>query len=174
MQWAKNKLRFEIFSQIVSLYELRASKTQKPTDETRAAMADDAYKAAVLYTDVFIVHESTVKRTSRKKVSETEDLLETRIAFNKARTIYPGKKRGNETEFAEFIKKHKDHKRVAPLLFKQLSRQIERRDYLVNNTNEFVASWANFSTWISQRRWEEYVADVNVKKGKSQTQPNVF
>jgi len=81
---------------------------------------------------------------------------EEKEVFDIFRKSYPGTKRGNEIEFANFIKKYKDWKEVLPLLSERLNYQIEarqvRKDY-----KRFTPPWKNMQTWINNRCWEEYI-----------------
>jgi hypothetical protein len=65
--------------------------------------------------------------------------------FDKFRTRYPGKrKKGNETEFTNFIKKHSDWKDVLPLL--------EKHSLVFDVSDEkYIPS---LSKWINNRDWE--------------------
>jgi hypothetical protein len=75
--------------------------------------------------------------------------------FEQARKIYPGTKRGCETEFANF-EKHKDWKKVLPLLKPAIEKQIEwRRESKAANI--WVPKWKNFQTWINNRCWEDEI-----------------
>lgn len=73
--------------------------------------------------------------------------------FNKARVSYPGTKKGNETEFKNFIK-HKDWKTVLLVLSAAIENQKKIR-VTKTQRSEFVAPWKNFQTWINGRCWEE-------------------
>jgi hypothetical protein len=84
--------------------------------------------------------------------------------FDEARKLFParrvGSKRGNETEFKNFIR-HKDWKEVLPLLKPAIERQIKWRKETISHNwanpkfRLFIPEWPNFQTWINQRRWEE-------------------
>ena len=74
--------------------------------------------------------------------------------FETARKEYPGTKRGLETEFTNFRKKHKDWKQVITLLSPAIRKQIDLRTRL-KEQNKFVPEWKHFQTWINQRCWEE-------------------
>jgi len=76
--------------------------------------------------------------------------------FEEARKMYPGTKRGLDTEFANFQKKHKDWKLVIPLLAPAIKNQIETKRKLAAQ-NRFVPEWKHFRTWINQRCWEEEI-----------------
>ena len=67
--------------------------------------------------------------------------------FDEARKFYPGVKRGLDTEFANFKKKHKDWKEVVPLL----KPAIEKQKSLKSWQGGYVP---HFQTWLNQRRWE--------------------
>jgi len=76
--------------------------------------------------------------------------------FDIFRKNYPGTKRGNETEFDNFIKKHKDWKQILPLLINRLNYQIEAKELQLQNT-KWTARWKHLSTWINQRGWEIHI-----------------
>jgi len=76
--------------------------------------------------------------------------------FEIFRVNYPGTKKGLDTEFANFQKKHKDWKDIVPQLDGYLSKQIESR--AINKANGvFVPQWKNLQTYINQRAWEEVI-----------------
>lgn len=89
--------------------------------------------------------------------------------FNNFRTAYPGKKRGNDTEFANFKKKHRDWQEVLPTLTAALARQKESRAHK-KSTGGFVPEWKNLPTWINQRCWEE---EVELPPSKEDKKPEV-
>lgn len=74
--------------------------------------------------------------------------------FDIARKAYPDVKRGLDTEFDNFRKKHKDWKKAIPLLKPAIDEQIKRRK-LKAQANKFVPPWKHFKTWINNRCWEE-------------------
>lgn len=71
--------------------------------------------------------------------------------FDEARKLYGGTKRGNETEFYNFTRKHKDWCEVLPLLKPAIEAQISWRQ----NVTDFRPPWKNFSTWVNNRCWED-------------------
>lgn len=87
--------------------------------------------------------------------------------FDNARKAYPGDKRGNETEFANFIRKHADWKNVLPTLEEKIKIQIAARDRKLKE-NKFVPEWKKFTTWINQRCWEEEIGEGVGKPGEEQ------
>lgn len=76
-----------------------------------------------------------------------------KAVFDEARRLYPGDKRGLDTEWANFRKKHDDWREVVPALKPAIEILIASRERKLK-TNQFVPEWAMFQTWINQRRWE--------------------
>jgi hypothetical protein len=89
-----------------------------------------------------------------QKQKRTNSYAVEREIFEVARKCYKGTKRGLEVEFDNFIKKHKDWKSVLPELLPAIENRIEASDNH-KSTGAFFPEWANFSTWINQRKWEE-------------------
>lgn len=84
--------------------------------------------------------------------------------FDIFRKQYPGTKRGLETEYSNFKKKHKDYRACVSLLLPALRQLIGWRENK-KASGQFVPEYANLSTWINQRRWEaelESADDVSV------------
>jgi DNA-binding transcriptional ArsR family regulator len=73
--------------------------------------------------------------------------------FDQARKLYPGVKRGCDTEFADFKKKYRDWKEVLPLLVPAIENQIQCRADK-EESGAWVPNWKNFRTWLNQRCWE--------------------
>lgn len=83
--------------------------------------------------------------------------------FEAVRQLYPGTKRGLETEFAQFCK-HKDAGKVIDQLLPALEAAIQRREERTKK-GQWNPDWPHFRTWISQRRWEEnWVEEVKTEK----------
>lgn len=76
------------------------------------------------------------------------------LVFDEFRKLYPGKKRGLETEFTNFTKKHKDWREVLPTLKGLLEKQIDLRKRN-DITKTFNPHWKNLATWLNGRFWEE-------------------
>ena len=79
--------------------------------------------------------------------------------FEDFRKLYPGTKRGYQTEFDNFKKKHKDWKEVIPLLLPAVSLQKIHKEEL-RVVGAFVPSWKHMQTWINQRCWEEEPGEI--------------
>jgi hypothetical protein len=85
--------------------------------------------------------------------------------FEKARKLYPGTKRGRDTEFADFKKKHRDFAVIVPLLYSAISNQIESRQKA--GPDDFVPSWKYFRTWLNNKCWEDETAVWSKKNGRA-------
>ena len=81
--------------------------------------------------------------------------------FDEFRKLYPGTKRGNETEFKNF-QKHKDWQIVLPLLKTAIEKQIEAR-IEKKKSGGFIPEWKNLQTWINKRCWEEEITQQNTE-----------
>ncbi len=107
---------------------------------------------------------TTKEGKERKKDKEREDNKKTskkvfESAFDEFRKLYPGTKRGLETEFDHFTKKHSDWKEVVNDLKGIIECQINQRQVLANlPSTKFIPNWKNLSTWINNRCWEEVPA----------------
>lgn len=86
-------------------------------------------------------------------IEKTEIIYED---FENFRKIYPGTKKGYNTEFENFKKKHKDWKQVMPLLYNLLMNQINAKEYQMR-IGVFVPPWKHLTTYINQRCWEEII-----------------
>ena len=73
--------------------------------------------------------------------------------FEKARKLYPGTKRGGQTEFADFRRKHPDWRDACAVLCAAIEVQIQRRKELIKK-REFVPPWKHLKTYLNQRCWE--------------------
>ncbi|KKM75828.1 hypothetical protein LCGC14_1386380 [marine sediment metagenome] len=72
--------------------------------------------------------------------------------FEEARKLYPGRKRGFQPEWDDFVKKHKRRiDDICPLLTPAIEKQIAYRE----RTKEWCAQWKNFKTWLYGSWWTE-------------------
>jgi len=102
------------------------------------------------------------QQTANKPLTTTKEREEIKeeknkrinIYFENFRLKYPGIKRGYETEFSNFIKKHQDWNDIVSQLEQIIDNQIKYREIL-KSKNQFVPAWKNMQTWINQRCWEE-------------------
>jgi hypothetical protein len=96
------------------------------------------------------------KLNIEKKLSKKEF----KVLFDEFRKMYPGSKRGLDTEFENFHKKNPDYGEIIPLLIPSLEKLISWREKK-RNAGQFVPEWANLQTWINQRRWEVELEQVD-------------
>lgn len=76
---------------------------------------------------------------------------ENKEIFREVLKLYPGVKKGIDTEYINFQKKHKDWKEINATLIDKLENQI----FIRAQSTGFMPNWAHFSTWINQRKFEE-------------------
>ncbi|PXV61203.1 hypothetical protein CLV62_12536 [Dysgonomonas alginatilytica] len=91
-------------------------------------------------------------------INETKE-EDIKIEFDNFRKLYPGTKRGLDTEFENLKKKHKDYKEVLSFLLPALENMIDWRDQK-KALNQFVPDYPNLQTWINQRRWETELGKI--------------
>lgn len=95
----------------------------------------------------------TVNVTVTDTVTETKEEKDMNLIFETFRQLYPGTKRGHETEF-KTLQKHDDWKEVVYLLPEAIERQIAQKKHDLQQ-NKFVPPWKNLKTWLNNRCWEE-------------------
>lgn len=103
--------------------------------------------------------KSQEEEEEEKEEKKKEIYKETFELFRKK---YPGTKKGLDTEFANFKKKHKDWKEAISILEPALEKQIQTREALTT-AKKFVPEWKHLRTWINQRSWEEEPAKAQKK-----------
>jgi len=110
--------------------------------------------------DVVTERNATVTQSrleeSRLEEKRKEDRDVIFLDFEDAQKLYPGTKRGVETELTDFRKKHADWKDVCPALELAIRMQITKREEMANR-KEFVPPWKNFKTYLYQRCWESQI-----------------
>lgn len=108
---------------------------------------------------------------ARKNLVENGNINESinkySLVFDEFRKMYPGTKRGNETEFENFKKKHSDWVFILKIIKDKLLDQINARQ-LKSDLGQFVPEWKNLQTWINQRCWEDEIA---IQPKNNQNQP---
>jgi len=97
--------------------------------------------------------------SNQKKKPKPQPSKEVYISiFDQARNKFYGIKRGLQTEYDNFRKKHKDWEKILPLLLPAIENQIINRERL-RLKNTFVPPPKNFKTWINNRCWEEIMPE---------------
>ena len=97
--------------------------------------------------------------------------IELKILFKAFVKIYPGVKRGVDTELADFKKKHKAWRKLSVQLKPNLLRQMGEREAKIvhissleragnRNHGLMVAPWKNLKTYLNQSCWTEEIFQV--------------
>lgn len=97
-------------------------------------------------------NDNTPKGVESETV-EVETISEEEQMFDKFRRTYRGTKRGLQTEFTNFKKKHKDWREVLVILLPAYQAQQTKREQALRQ-GCFVPQEKNLSTYINQRCWE--------------------
>lgn len=87
-----------------------------------------------------------------------QKLTEDALNFDAFRRSFGGVKRGLDSEFKNFVRKHKDWKAALPLLMPALEKERAWRQRCAD-VGAFCPEWPMMSTWINQRRWEQELSD---------------
>ncbi len=129
----------------------------------------DKYSTSEIEESSISDDESTQNRIEKNRIDKKE--LSDLEIFDAFRKLYGGVKKGNQTEFKNFQKKHKDWKEILPKLTKIIQKQIEhrRRKEL---KKEFVPEWKHLTTWINNRCWEEEIPLVDNVSADGRFNPN--
>jgi len=88
------------------------------------------------------VNDNVISKENKKKI------------FEDFRKGYPGTKRGLNTEFEDFCKKHEDWEDVVEKLSPSLKNEILDRSSK-SQKHEFIPPWKNLKTWLYNRCWEQ-------------------
>lgn len=117
---------------------------------------------------VNVCNNSVNENISTQRKEEKSKGKKSKESFDVFRIFYQGTKRGLETEFDNFCKKHKDWKEVLPDLLELYKCQLNVKQSLKAN-KEFVAQEKNLQTYINQRSWEEEISNnTNQQTGESE------
>lgn len=108
-------------------------------------------------TEQQVIVKETIPQSKRKE-KKRKEIKKEMIVFDAFRKKYFGKKRGNATEFENFVKKHKDWELVLPTLESIIEKQKIDRD------KEFkIKKWIplpkDLKTWINGRHWEDEIPE---------------
>lgn len=117
---------------------------------------------------IFDINGRLKKLEYSEKLSKSEKIKyvkrdESKKFFDKCRKLYPGRSKGLEIEFSNFLKKYN---RSEWSSFNPIMDLIEIKKAIVSQMNErdlikkhrpdyFLPQWKHFSTWINSRCWEE-------------------
>jgi hypothetical protein len=104
------------------------------------------------------------KDKEEDKEQDMDMVKEESEIFEIFRISYPGTKRGHDAEFENLKKKHKDWKKIIPLLSDSLNYQKSARE-IKRLSGGFIPEWKNLQTWINQKCWEEEIETNNISNG---------
>ena len=132
-------------------------------------------KATTKALDKALQKHSTKQRQSTVSIDIQETRNKEQITkeletFDTFRKKYKGTKKGNETEFDNFCKKHNDWKSVLETLPERIDYQIRKRAE-ISSSGGFVPPWKNLSTWINQRCWED---EFSEEPTDQQNEPQIY
>jgi hypothetical protein len=132
-------------------------KTQRKQSEIKAKLQANDEASILPY------YEANDKaNTENANAIENEIIIDKKEVFEKFRKVFPGSKRGLDTEYENFQKKYKNWIEILPLLLPAIEKQIEIHDAKIN-AKQFAPEYPMLSTWINQKRWEEEVT-IEVKQ----------
>ena len=107
------------------------------------------------------------KNIEEKENCENEHFSKLEEAFEVFRKAYPGRKRGHDTEFDAFKRKHKNWTKIVPLLMPALQRLIAYNK-AAEAAGQWKPSYANLSTWLYQSRWEDELPEIASPQKKTE------
>jgi len=113
----------------------------------------------------------TTQKEMGDKTAAASGSRKAQTAFENARQLYPGTKRGLATELKDF-QKHKDWEQVAFLLESAIQREIEHKSKQ-KTAEKFCPEWKHFKTWINQRCWEQEFPDEDDNQLTHECAPEV-
>jgi len=93
----------------------------------------------------------TLQSSSSSSSSSKKNNKE-KVIFEQARSAFPGRKRGLDTEF-NYFQKRKDWRKALPLLLPAIERQKKHRKELAA-AGMWAPEWKDFKSWIYNRYWE--------------------
>lgn len=112
--------------------------------QTEIEQTADEHQSATNKNNKNIKNETNEKR----KEDGNASLQKAKEEFEAFRKVYPGRKRGLDTEFANFRKKHKDWREVLPLLLPAAQAYAEQAR---GTSQKYIK---HLQTWINNRAWE--------------------
>ena len=143
--------------------EERNAKSNKARENALKRWNKTEKDANALQTDEGCI---AIKESKEKEKKDNDLLSEQKAIFEEFRVEFLGSKRGIDTEFANFAKRHKDWKECLPLLKPAFINQLNYKKACKEN-NLFVPQWKNLQTWLNQREWEVLHDKQTFEKNKS-------
>lgn len=148
--------------------ENTTTETSKQAKQANACLVELSENSHSIYNNINNNNlQNSKKEKNTKKESRQLSALEQQ--FEDFRKAYPGRKRGFDTEFEAFKRKHKNWTEIIPLLMPALQRLIAFTE-ASKAAGQWTASFANLSTWLYQSRWEEELPEVSKTDSKETQQ----
>ena len=151
----KNPLIEIAFEPIKQSLKRDLRKYEEIREKRREAGKASADKRQQVLTSVEHNEQVLTSATVNDNVNVNDNVIvsDREREFENFRSAYPGTKRGFETEFENFKKKHKDWTLILPNLLPSLKKQIEARAK-IKTSGGFVPEWQHLQTYINQSSWE--------------------
>ncbi len=143
---------FELVQKSKNQYSSNIISIKSAIPENGKALGKAIIKHAAKQTQKQVESNSPIVKQETKETNKQEKELFD--IFRNSYKRFGGKVLGNDTEFENFIKKHKDWKEVLQNLSPLLECINNQRNALTA-AKQFVPPWKNLKTWIFQRCWEE-------------------
>lgn len=152
------------FAEIAETQEdAQVKTTTKQANQANGCFGCSSENSQFIYNNI----NNKDKNIEEKENCENEHFSKLEEAFEVFRKAYPGRKRGHDTEFDAFKRKHKNWTKIVPLLMPALQRLIA-----YNKTAEAAGQWkpsyANLSTWLYQSRWEDELPEIASPQKKTE------
>lgn len=145
-------------------------EAQEVTEEEKTTKTSKQAKQPV---NVYVnVDNNNISSNEDNKIIKSQNSEFSRLEeeFEAFRKAYPGRKRGHDTEFEAFKRKHKNWTEIVPLLMPALQRLIAYNK-ASQAAGQWVANFANLSTWLFQARWEEELPTITTQVSSIIEQP---
>ena len=140
-------INYNLLCEVLAEGQINLSKT----DKSNCPEGTNYNNKNIINNNTPLSNDNTPKGVECVMVEEVSD---DELVFDTFRKAYKGTKRGLNTEFTNFKKKHKDWREVLPLLLPAYKHQQELREQ-GKATGCFVPQEKNLQTYINQRCWEE-------------------
>ncbi len=125
--------------------ESRAKNRTGTTEDMSTHMKEDMLNTSSSYVKHMV---------NENEIEDITDIVDaSREKFEIFRRLYPGTKRGLDSEYQNFKKKHKDYKSVIDLLVPAVENWMLWASE-TKSANGFVPEYPMLATWINKRRWE--------------------
>lgn len=119
--------------------------------------------------DEHMENENEIENEEEIK-KDKEIINKVKKLFDNFRKLYPGTKKGLNTEFNNYKKKHQDYKSVIVILLPALLEQKRWRKEMAT-AGMFVPEWKHLQTWINQRCWEEEKPEIRHESQEQKKPP---